>query len=115
MSASVFPLPATVPLSYLAPKYHGARWIPPHALRRAVWEASGRRCYLCGRAVAERSLSLDHVIPRHWIRWTQRKHHFANLAASHAACNKARGRRLYLRHSRLMIRAAMAMLRGSTP
>lgn len=108
---AVFPLPATVPPRFLDPRFHGAKWIPAYVLRRAVWEASGRCCYLCKQPVSRDAVSLDHVIPRYLIRWTNRKHHFANLRASHVGCNKAKGRRLYLRHARIMLRAAVAIIR----
>lgn len=57
--------------------------------RDLLYQRDGGKCGLCGRKVAKRDLSLDHIIPI----MAGGPHTYANVQLAHTNCNKRRGHR----------------------
>ena len=59
----------------------------PGRFERAIWHTFDRRCWLCGRVILGRDLTLDHVLPKS----LGGSRSVRNLYPAHRACNERRG------------------------
>jgi HNH endonuclease len=83
-----------------AEKLEGTDFLQTAALRRAIHEREGGRCFYCLRRTARRNRCLDHVVPRAKLG----RNSYRNLVSCCADCNSKKADRAAEEHLRWLFR-----------
>jgi len=95
------PLPFLIKGAIRRARMHGAKVIEP-IVPLVVYERDRGICHLCHRKVANKNISMDHLVPvSDKIYFPEIGHTYINIALAHKTCNSKRGNRYQAAQLRL--------------